>query len=158
MPHAWGMSGPIRAIRYLDVLEAPNAQALLSAYSSECSLPAIGQPDPQPQMYEALERAGVFQVFGAYLGDDLIGFASVIVSVLPHYGRKVATMESLFVAPECREEGIGLHLLAQVERYATEAGCGAILYSAPSGGQLEKLLSLLKSYEHTNTIFCRRLT
>lgn len=147
----------MRAIRYLDVLEASNAKALLSSYASECSLPLIGPPDPQPQMYEALEKAGVLQVFGAYYGDTLIGFAAVLCSVLPHYGKKVATMESLFVDREHRAEGYGLHLLSAVERFAQEQGCVAILYSAPAGGELERLLSILKSYQHTNTIFCRRL-
>lgn len=151
------MSGPVRRIRYLDVLDDPNAQALLAAYASECSLPEIGQPNPQREMYARMEAAGVLQVFGAYYGDELIGFAAVLCTVLPHYGEKVATIESLFVAQAHREEGIGLELMGACEAYALEQECATILYSAPAGGSLERLLYLLKAYQHTNTIFARRL-
>lgn len=151
------MVSVVRPIRYLDVLTAPNAESLLAEYSAECSIPQIGTPRPQLEMYSALERSGMMQVFGSFVGDRLVGFASVLTSILPHYSQKVATVESLFVEGERRDTGLGLALLATAERHAKESGCAAILYSAPADSQLERLLSLLKPYVHTNTVFCRRL-
>lgn len=151
------MGGSIRPIRYVDVLDAPNAESLLSEYAHECSLPAIGQPDPQRQMYDAMEQAGRLFVLGAYDDDKLVGFASFLMAALPHYGKKVATMESLFLSQEYRGSGLGMKLLVAVEQIAKDSECVAVLYSARTGSTFEKLLSMLKCYEQTNTVFCRRL-
>lgn len=89
---------------------------------------------------------------------QLVGFASVLVSVLPHYGRKVATLESLFVSAPHRSGGKGAHLMAAVEEFARQSGCVAILYSAPAGGKLERLLTIQRKYRLTNSVFCRSLS
>lgn len=151
------MNGEVRAIRYSDVLDAPNAQELLAEYAAECSIREIGNPDPQPQMYEAFEKLGLSQIFGAYEGGTLVGFASVLIAILPHYGKRVATMESLFVASAHRKSGLGLALLKAVEQHAGHEQCAAILYSAPADGQLARLLSMREGYRLTNTVFCRGL-
>jgi hypothetical protein len=86
----------------------------------------------------------------------MVGFATVLVSVLPHYGRMVATVESLFVS--ATERGMaGGKLLKAVEAYAGASGSVAILYSAPAGGEFEKFLAEREEYEWTNSVYCRRL-
>lgn len=147
----------IRPIHYSDVLGAPNAHELIAEYAAECSIPAIGGINPQPQIYKALEEAGIFQVFGAYAGEKLVGFASVLTSTLPHYGKKVATMESLFASKDHRSGGLGTLLLSHVENYAQASGCPAIFYSALIGSRLEKLLSLRSSCIRASAMFYRRL-
>jgi GNAT superfamily N-acetyltransferase len=142
----------IAPVTYLDILAAPE---LLAEYAAECSIPEIGTVNPQAETYAALEKAGVVQMFGAFYVEHMVGFASVLVTVLPHYGKKVATLESLFVSQANRSGGLGAHLISAVEEFARQAGCVAILYSAPAGGSLEKLLNLHKKYRHTNTVFCR---
>jgi GNAT superfamily N-acetyltransferase len=102
-----------------------------------------------------MESAGFLKIFGAF-DPELIGFASLLLTVLPHYGKKVATVESLFVMPEYRTIGAGTELLRFIECFAANEGCTAILYSAPSGGKLAKLLEL-KDYRRTNEVFCRPL-
>ena len=145
----------IREIASAEIFAAPNAADLLAEYAAECSIPLIGKIDPRQEMYAAMERNGALQCFGAYAGNRLIGFAAVLTTVLPHYGKKVATMESLFVAKSGRKGGTGAELLKAVNQYAKETGCVAILYSAPAGGKLEKLLS--RTCKQTNTVFCRSL-
>jgi GNAT superfamily N-acetyltransferase len=144
----------IQLIRYADILSATD---LLAEYAAECSIPEIGEVCPQPAIYEALERAGVVQVFGGYADGQLVGFASLLLTVLPHYGRKTATVESLFVAQVYRTSGIGAALMEAMESAARDAGCAAILYSAPAGGKLERLLDLRRAYRRTNAVFCRSL-
>jgi GNAT superfamily N-acetyltransferase len=142
----------IRPVSYAEILAQTE---LLNAYAEECSIPEIGVPDPQAEIYEQMQKLGMLQVFGAF-DPDLIGFASLLLTVLPHYGKKVATVESLFVLPEYRTIGVGSELLAMIERFAKDEGCTAILYSAPAGGKLAKLLEL-KDYRRTNEVFCRPL-
>lgn len=147
----------IRAIQCAEVFAAPESKALLAEYAAECSIPAIGKIDPQPKLYDALERSGALTCFGAYRHGELVGFATVLVTVLPHYGKAVATMESIFVSAAHRKGGAGTGLLRTVEAYAKERGCAALLYSAPAGGRLEMMLMLSKDPKRTNAIFCKSL-
>jgi GNAT superfamily N-acetyltransferase len=147
----------VRGIRYMEILGAQNADALLTEYAGECSIPEIGAASPQAEMYAAMEGSGMFQAFGVFQEAELVGFAAVLVYVLPHYGRQIATVESLFVAKAHRCGNAGLQLMRAIEQHAKLQECVAILYSAPTGSQLEKLLSLLKPYRNTNSVFCRSL-
>jgi GNAT superfamily N-acetyltransferase len=128
---------------------------LLAEYAAECGVPVVGVPDPQWDMYEQMRLAGVMQGVAVYVDGVMAGFAGVLVTVLPHYGVRAATVESLFVAKAYRPKGAGARLLAAIERYAKSAECKAILYSAPAGGQLEALLG--KRYARTNSVFCKPL-
>jgi len=81
----------------------------------------------------------------------------MLTPVFPHYGKRVASIESLFIAKASRSSGAGLELMNAVEKCAKEAGCVGILYSSPAGGQLERLLEARKQYQRTNTVFYRSL-
>lgn len=93
--------------------------------------------------------------FPPYRG-KLIGFASLLVTVYPHYTRKVATLESLYVLPEYRSTGAGTELMQTVERYAKKDGCAGIMYSAPAGGRLAALLKK-KGYRQTSAVYVRSI-
>jgi GNAT superfamily N-acetyltransferase len=108
-------------------------------------------------MYEKMEQTGMFQAFGVFEHEELIGFAAVLVFVLPHYGRRIANVESIFVSPEHRTQGTGNALMNAIENYAKEKECQVISYSARTGSQFERLLSLLKPYQRTNSVFLRSL-
>ena len=147
----------IRPIGFADILSAPNARELIAEYSAECSIAEIGPINPQKAIYAALEANRAMQCFGAFKDDTLTGFATVLVSVNPHYGRKLAVIESLFVTAENRRSDAGTELLAAVESYARGTECAGILYSAPAGGSLERLLQRRAQYTLTNTVFFRSL-
>lgn len=139
--------------RYCEIL----ASDLIREYAAECSISAIGQPDPQADIYELMENSGLMKCFGVYRDAQMVGFATVLVSLLPHYGQRVATVESLFVTASERKGLTSGRLLKNVEAYANASGCVAILYSAPTGGALEVVLNDHKDYERTNVVYCRRL-
>ena len=143
----------IRRVTYLDLIDSP----LLSEYSIECSIPEIGEPDPQADIYAAMEAAGIMQAFAAMYEDRIAGFATILTPVLPHYGKKVATVESLFIPMDSRCYGLGWELMKAIEEYAQESGCVGILYSAPANGRLERLLDIRKGYQRTNAVFYRKL-
>jgi GNAT superfamily N-acetyltransferase len=146
----------IRPVKYIEILGAANASELLAEYAAESAIPEIGPTCPQALMYAAMENSGMFHAFGAFRVKLLVGFAAILTYTLPHYGRKIATVESLFVSKEHRGN-YGRGLMNALEKYAREDGCAVVLYSAPAGGQLEKVLSLRKSYRRTNSVFCRSL-
>lgn len=133
------------------------ASKLIAEYAAECSIPAIGPTNPQHELYGKLEKSGALKCFGAFEGDELVGFGNVLVYVLPHYGKTIATAESLFVASSYRHLSTGKSLMSAIESYARGAGCVGILYSAPAGGKLEQLLNSKAEYQRTNTVFFRGL-
>jgi GNAT superfamily N-acetyltransferase len=145
----------IRPVSYAEILNDPNAKALLHEYALECSLPELGYASPQPDLYELLEKSGGFQAFGVYEDEMLVGFATVLIYVLPHYGQKVATSESIFIAQSHRASSAGVELLAFIEDYARQKDCLAFLYSASEGSRFDRLLST--RYRHSNNVYLRNL-
>lgn len=148
----------IRIVSCAEIFSSATWPGLLSEYSQECSIPMIGNINPQPQIYEAMEKAGVLKCFGAFVDGILVGCATVLLPVLPHYGKKVATVESLFVSKQYRSGGVGSKMMRAIEDISRSTfGCDAILFSAPAGGALEKVLSSDSRYTLTNSVFCRSL-
>jgi len=145
----------IKPVSFSAWLGTEEAKPLIAEYAKECSIPAIGEVDPQPETYAAMERAGLMQSFAAYHG-GLVGFANVLTPVLPHYGKRVATVETLYVTPVARRLGIGRELMLAIERYAASLDCAGVLYSSPAGGQLERVLEA-KKYLRTNAVFFKKL-
>ncbi len=140
----------VKLVGFTEVLSHTD---LIAEYAAECSISAIGPIDPQPHIYEAMENAGVSQCFAVLLDGQIVGFSNVLMTILPHYGRKMATIESLFVSKAHRNTSAGADLMKTVEAHVKDAGCVGILYSAPAGGQLERLLKCKKRYKRTNAVF-----
>jgi GNAT superfamily N-acetyltransferase len=145
---------PIRRVSYWQILCARNARELIGQYAAECSVPDY---HPQSEIYAALEHSGALQCFGAYLADELIGFISVLSAVMPHNGVRVANIESFFVLSPQRRCGTGNALLSAAETYATESGCGALVYNARVGSRLEKILTRRANCERSHSVFTRWL-
>jgi GNAT superfamily N-acetyltransferase len=118
----------------------PAYDSLLFEYATECSIPEIGPINPQAEIYAAMEYSGGMQAFGAFHGERLVGFATVLVYVIPHYGQKAASFESLFVPVEYRATAAGADLIDIVRSFARDMGCKVLFYNATVGGRLEKLL------------------
>lgn len=146
-------------VQKCSVLEAewnPNFRSLLEEYSEESSI--AGLPDPAPKMdqYRMIESSDTFHLFGAFDAGILVGFAALLIPVIPHYGVSIAVAESLFAAKSHRKRGVGLKLIRAAERHAKSSGCPAILFSAPSKGKLAEVLPKMK-YRETNRVFMKEL-
>ena len=144
----------IKRISCEDIFYAPNSAELLDAYSKDCVMPDY---NPQRQMYAALENSGALHCFGAYSDDILVGFVSVITGVMPHNGKRMATIESLFALPSHRKLGTGDALLSAVERFASEEKYVVLLYTARVGSPLEVVLSRRPGCKASHTMFTRWL-
>ena len=148
----------IRPVSYRAILEAPNAHSLMSEYETECALPELAPISPQCDLYHAMEESGNFQAFGVYEGEKLIGFVTVLIWVVPHYGKKIASTESIFLSEAHRNSGLGAKMLALVEGYAKSKGCAAVQYTAPVGSRFARLLAMnVARYRRTNLIYLRSL-
>lgn len=147
------MPNSVRQVRFSEILQHAD---LLAEYAAECSIPEIGEVQPDPAIYAAMENAGVLQCFAAYQ-DRMVGFATVLLPVFPHYSKRVATGESIFVTESARKSGIGKELKDFAEQSAKEAGCVSALWSAPVGGKFERVLRADRRYRNTNSVFCRAL-
>jgi len=138
----------IRPVSFRDILDASNAADLIQTYREECLVP---DAEPQPAIYEAMERAGALKCFAAYSDDLLIGFVSVLRAVVPHDGHFVATTESLFVDPAYRSTDAFENLFAAAEQYATESGCRILSCCARIGSSLDKVLTRRPGFRATHT-------
>jgi GNAT superfamily N-acetyltransferase len=130
---------------------------LIAEYSAECSIPAIGEINPQHETYAALENMGLLHSFMAFDDGRKIGFAMVVTPILPHYGKRVASTECLFIAKGSRKSGAGTKLKIAIKQYVKQVGCVGILYSAPAGGQFERLLEATRGCQRTNAVFYESL-
>ena len=73
----------------------------------------------------------------------VVGLLVLMSAVLPHYGRKIATTESFFVAAAHRSSGAGLALLREAKRAAADMWCAGIFASAPAGGRADELFAVM---------------
>ncbi len=147
----------IRPIRIADILDVSETKDLLREYTVECSIPQIGETNPQRAIYDQMEASGLMHCFGVYEGSVLVGFAILLVFVLPHYGKKVANVESLFMRKSHRRGGSGRLLLSAIEKFSREKQCAAMLYNVRKGSNLERLFTVLPQYEQTNSVFVKTL-
>ena len=113
----------VEAIHYGEIRKEPE---LLAEYAAESGVAGIGPVNPQWALYAAMEAAGALQVFAVYADEAMVGFATVLCAVMPHYGVMVANLESLFVSSAWRHTRAGAMLLRMVHQHAVERGCKAL--------------------------------
>lgn len=142
----------IRPCTIAEIEQSPNITEMLSKYADESAIEGMPRPVAQMEMYKAMESSGGLYPIGAFSGDLLIGFITIISTVLPHYGARISITESYFVPEEYRNIGAGLKLLSAAEQYARDTDSAGLLISAPNNGALSKVLPK-RGYRNTNSIF-----
>ena len=146
----------IRRIPVADLLDYPGFWAITKKYAEESSIEGMGRCNYDGAQYLALEQAGALHAIGAYDDHALIGFAVFLVTVIPHYGVRAATTESVFVSQQHRKGRLGLRLIREMEAWAKELGAVGIFLSSPVDGRLSKLAPRI-GYRHTNQVFFKGL-
>lgn len=125
---------------------------MIAEYASESSITHMPPINAQADMYAMLETSGAMRCYGAYKDGVMVGFATVLTSVLPHYGALTSITESIFIIKKHRKSGAGMALIRHIENDSADRGSVGLLVSAPSGGSLSKVLPHV-GYEHTNEVF-----
>lgn len=146
----------IKQVTLKQLTDDPKFAGLIEEYADESSIADMPRPDYQFSMYRQMEIVGHLHLLGAYVDGELVGFLTMVVTVVPHYGKRVATTESYFVKQSHRSGGPGLDLLRAAEWLAKALGAVGIMVSAPHGGKLAKVMPRAK-YKHTNEIFFKEL-
>lgn len=147
----------IRPCTLADIERAPNIGALLEEYAGEVATEGLGKAVPQWWLYHRMESTGLLHVLGAFSGDTLIGFITLIVMQRPHYEGLVASYESFFVAAKFRRTGAGTRLLRAAEALAKSLGALGLFVNAGIGSRLERMLDASPAYRNTHRVFFRRL-
>lgn len=137
--------------------DAPNIWSLLLEYAGEAAAPGMVPPAIRAQDYKRLEAAGVLHPISALFDGELIGYVTVLVSEIPHYGRSIAITESFFVARAHRKTGAGLRLLRAAEAKARELGSPVLLVSAPPRGDLAEVLPRI-GYDEVGRTFLKKVS
>lgn len=146
----------IKRCTVADIEAAGTLPDLLDAYGNESRIPEFGEVSASFDVYRAMEASGALHILGVF-APELVGFASLLIYGLPHYaGRRICTMESLFVMPNARTGGAGLKLLRAAEMLASDLGGTALMVSAPVEGRLAEILPRA-GYRETNRVFLRAL-
>ena len=81
----------IPRLSFQRILDAPNSGELFAEYAAECANPELAPINPQADLYAAMEAWGGLQAFGVYDADTLVGFLTVLVWAVPHYGKKIGS-------------------------------------------------------------------
>ena len=149
------MSVVVRERTFAEVSVDPAFGTLLDEYIASSSIAGLPRPKTHAESYKQLEDLGMMKGFCAYLDDELIGFANIVVSIIPHYSVKVATMESWFVEESSRSTGVGLKLKKAAEEAAKEMGAVGFFISAPMGSKLAQLMERHSPYNETTRVFFR---
>jgi GNAT superfamily N-acetyltransferase len=146
----------VRKVAFADLTAHEDFPGLFREYAEESAIAGLPPPDDKMVQYQIIANSGIFHVYGAFAGDALIGFVSILLPVIPHYGVTVAVTESLFVGRQSRKGGAGIKLLQAAEEHARAAGSPALMVSAPFGGRLAEILPR-RGYRETNRVFLREL-
>jgi hypothetical protein len=140
------------------IFDAPNAADLIHAYAAACIVP---DAEPQRPTYDAMERAGIIHAFGAYTDFEgsplLVGFASVICSIMPHDGHLVATLGEMFIDKPYRHTDAEDLLLSAVERCASDSGARCFICQARIGSKYDKRLSQRAGFDPIFTQYTKWL-
>ena len=144
----------IRAVTCKELFAEPSFSALLQEYAEECALDGLPVTVSE-DIYYKMEESGLIALIAAFDDDKLLGFVSVLVTVLPKYSLPVASTESFFVSAKYRRTGAGLRLLRAAEKLAVAKGAVGMLVSAPSGSRLAEVAPR-SGYEESNRVFFRR--
>lgn len=116
-------------------------RALLCAHWRE-SEPDVSEaePDPQTDTYQALSDAGLTVAFGAFEGDEMVGYCVAFVSHHLHYGVLYAAHDALFVRKDRRNSPIGLRLINATRHECKARGAKFMVWTAKPDSQFSKIL------------------
>ncbi|MFU2088160.1 GNAT family N-acetyltransferase [Bordetella bronchiseptica] len=147
----------VRRVAFAELADAPTFASLCAEYAQESANADLAGRAPDHHAYAGMEAAGVAHFLGVFRGEELVGFACLLVTPVPHFkGRLIGTTESIFVAAAHRPGGAGMALLRATEALARDLGATGLYVSGPAEGRLVQLLPAA-GYRETNRTFYRGL-
>lgn len=144
----------VRQIQFTEYVDA--ATAALGVDHVRETEPELGAQGPQLQkaIYAALEQSGTLVTFGAFEGDQLVGYSVAILGPHLHYGFTYAHHDLLYVAPTHRKGTLGLRLIRATEAEAKARGARCATWHAKPGSALQRILDRL-GYGSEETVYLK---
>lgn len=146
----------VRACSVEEIMGDPSFPMLSDEYEAESKIKGLPSPTRKMEQYQEMAWTGMLHPFGAWHGDQLVGFISLLTPTLPRYGALVAVVESFFVAKAHRKGGAGLRLLREVERVAAECQSPGIFVSSPIAAVLVEILPR-RGYSASHLVFFKQV-
>lgn len=144
----------VRQIRFTEYVEA--ATAALGVNHVRETEPELGAhgPNLQTAVYASLEAAGSLITFGAFEGDEMVGYSVAILGPHLHYGFTYAHHDLLYVDPAYRKGTLGLRLIRATEAEAKARGARCATWHAKPGSALQRILDRL-GYGSEETVYLK---
>lgn len=150
------MSITVRPVTGDELKNDPRLYILAVEYEKEKANPELGAARWDVKTYEKLVKEGKYLPIGVYDEDKLVGYGGVLISVLPHYNKLVATIESIFLKKEYRKGRTGTKMVEELEKLASKAGAQGVYFTTGVGDKLSKLAPLI-GYRPANEVFFKAL-
>lgn len=142
----------ISAVAYFD-----RAANLARQHWLETEAGLVDQPPCLPvATYEALEANGNLITFGAFDGDELVGYSVAMIVPHMHYDMLCAHHDLLFVRADFRKGSLGLRLMRETETAAKARGAKFVVWHAKPGSTFETILHRI-GYAVEETVYRKDL-
>lgn len=149
------MTMEMRPMTVAEFFNRPEANDIIAEYTTESGNPDLGNAMPSQKQYEQMERSEILNVIGAFDEDSLVGFVTVVVTMYPHFGKLVGSVESIWLRKDKRAGGAGLRLLKAAFANAKERGAVGCYLGARFGSRQHKLYERL--FQPMNVLFWKKL-
>ena len=146
----------VKQVTLSELIETPGFLDLVQMYEQESRHPSLPPCNPDWQQYTNLENLNAGHFFTATHKGELVGFAVLVISPVPHYSALFGVLESLYVHKDKRSTGAGLKLIRAAEKAAKAKKCLAMGISAPVNGVLAAVLNSTK-YTLSNLMYLKVL-
>ena len=137
------------------IYSSPEFDQIVRDYCEESGNPDLGEAVPALDFYERMEQADAVRCAAAYEGERIVGIVVVVTTLYPHFGKRIASVESLWLDRKHRAGGAGLKLIRKAQALAREMGAVGIYYGARSGSRLAQLYGRL--FTPMNSLFWKKL-
>lgn len=131
----------IRPVSFVEDVLIGAASLVRAHYREVCLRRDLFDLEPDLRRYRELEHAKALITFGAFVGDELVGYAASIVMPHPHYASAIVCHNDvIYVAEPHRNTSIGARLMRLTEDAAKKAGCRVCTWHAKKDSRFANVL------------------
>jgi len=147
----------VKKIVVKDIFDSSLFDNMKDEYEDESKVSTIGiSSNPQLNVYQALEKNGSLACIGAYDNDVLVGFMTVITSVVLHYSQLSTTIESQFILRKYRGGGTWKKMMNLAEEIAKDRGSFMLVMTSAIGTDFE-IVANRSGFNATNIMYTKNL-
>lgn len=133
----------VKIISVAEVTNNPMFADMCTEYANESGNADIGFSQPNTRFYKTMESLGRCFCVGVFDGEDMVGFAALLLNEHPHYSTNIGVCDAIFIKREFRKGPVGLRLIRKVRELAKEKGAPGVYFSAPANSRLSILFARL---------------